>query len=274
VHGESVLRAFYDFHAEAGTGPAVNPFPLARERRGRAAAWRAGGGPGPGGQAGRYRPRLAARVPRCIPDGRFDELFAGLGSHRDRALVAFWVSTGARAAELLGAACGDADAGRQLITVIRKGSRAMQQLPASPDAFTWLRLYQAGLAGRVPAGRDDPLWWTLRQPFRPLSYHAAYRMLTRAAAGLGANWSLHDLRHTAAYRMARDPGMPVTDVQWVLGHARLTTTQAYLAAPAEDAIASVLAHHARRAQQPAGPPALAPGYRAASMTVLFGPGAR
>ena len=32
----------------------------------------------------------------------FNELFAELGSHRDRALVAFWVSTGARAAELLG----------------------------------------------------------------------------------------------------------------------------------------------------------------------------
>src|SRR5262245_30443233 len=35
----------------------------------------------------------------------------------------------------------------------------------------------------------------------------------------GANWSLHDLRHRAAYRMARDRGMPLTDVQWVLGHA-------------------------------------------------------
>ena len=51
---------------------------------------------------GRYRPRLVPWVPRQIPDGRFDELFAALGSHRDRALVAFWVSTGARASELLG----------------------------------------------------------------------------------------------------------------------------------------------------------------------------
>ncbi len=68
-------------------------------------------------------------------------MFARLGSHRDRALVAFWVSTGARASELLGAAAADADPGRQLITVIRKGTRAMQQLPASPDAFVWLRLY-------------------------------------------------------------------------------------------------------------------------------------
>ena len=30
AHCESVLRGFYDFHLEAGTGPMVNPFPLAR----------------------------------------------------------------------------------------------------------------------------------------------------------------------------------------------------------------------------------------------------
>ncbi len=57
---------------------------------------------------------------------------------------------------------------------------------------------------------------------------------------LGANWSLHDLRHSAAYRMARDPGMPLTDIQWVLGHAHLSTTQQYLTPLTEDVIASVL----------------------------------
>src|SRR5919108_665313 len=34
AHCETVLRSFYDFHLEAGTGPMVNPFPLARGRRG------------------------------------------------------------------------------------------------------------------------------------------------------------------------------------------------------------------------------------------------
>ena len=34
AHSESVLRAFYDLHLEAGTGPMVNPFPLSRSRRG------------------------------------------------------------------------------------------------------------------------------------------------------------------------------------------------------------------------------------------------
>jgi len=233
THNENVLRGFYDFHRDAGSGPMVNPFPLSRSRRGRAHAHHNPMEPHRGERSGLYRPRLARQAPHHIPDEAFGELFAGLGSDRDRALVAFWVSTGARASELLGVTCRDADPGQQLITVVRKGTRHLQQLPASPDAFVWLRLYQAQTSGLVPAGPDDPLWWTLRRPFRQLGYHAAYRMFHRANVLLGANWSLHDLRHLAAYRMARDPAMPLTDVQWVLGHAHLTTTQLYLSAPPE-----------------------------------------
>jgi integrase len=272
AHSETVLRSFYEFHVQAGSGPMVNPFPLARGRRGgeRANAHHNPMEPFRAERVGLYRPRLVGRVPRQIPDDLFSELFARLPSHRDRALVAFWVSTGARASELLGVTCADIDPGQQVITVIRKGSRALQQVPASSDAFVWLRLYQAQLQDLVSFGGDRPLWWTLRRPFRPLSYHAAYRMFTRVNAELGANWSLHDLRHTAAYRMARDPQMPLTDVQWVLGHAHLTTTELYVSPLPEDVIASVLAHHRRAAE---GQPATAPGllqYRAESLNVLFG----
>ena len=101
-------------------------------------------------------------------------------------------------------------------------------MPASPDAFVWLRLYEDEMHGLVPLGRDEPLWSTLRRPFRRLTYDAARAMFDRANAALGANWTLHDLRHSAAYRMARDPELSLTDVQWVLGHARLSTTQLYL----------------------------------------------
>ena len=279
AHCETVLRGFYEFHLEAGTGPMVNPFPLARHRRGgRANAHHNPMDAFTPGRSGRFRPRLTARVPRQIPDAMFDNLFARLGSHRDRALLAFWISTGARASELLGATVADVDPGQQLISVIRKGSRALQPLPASPDAFVWLRLYQAQLAGLVPAGPDQPLWWTRRQPLRALTYHAARAMFTRANAGLGSNWTLHDLRHSAAYRMARDPQMTLTDVQWVLGHAHLSTTQLYVTAPAEDMIAAVLAHHDRRARATTDdPPGGTSGrlrYRPESLQVLFGEHAR
>ncbi len=271
AHGETVLRSFYAFHLEAGSGPLVNPFPLARGRRGgRAHAHHNPMEPFRAERSGLYRPRTPERVPRQIPDAMFDEVFARLPSHRDRALVAMWVSTGARAAELLGVTVGDLDPGRSLVTVIRKGSRALQQLPASPDAFVWLRLYQAQITGLAPSGADQPVWWTLRRPLHPLTYHAAYRMFTRVNAQLSANWTIHDLRHTAAYRMARDPQMPLTDVQWILGHVHLSTTQIYLNPLPEDVIASVLAHHGRRASAPSAPPPTRSGYRAASLDVLFG----
>ena len=55
--------------------------------------------------------------------------------------------------------------------------------------------------------------------------------------------------------MAEDPALPLTDVQLVLGHAQLTTTQLYLTPRKEDVIRRVLAHHgeqARQARQRAG----------------------
>ena len=33
AHCETVLRSFYDYHLDAGTGPVINPFPLDRSRR-------------------------------------------------------------------------------------------------------------------------------------------------------------------------------------------------------------------------------------------------
>jgi integrase len=270
AHCETVCRSFYAYHLEAGTGPIVNPFPLARP--GRAHAHHNPMDPFPRQRAGLFRPRVPQRIPRQIPDSAFNDLFARLGSNRDRALVAFWVSTGARASELLSATCSGADPAQQLIAVIRKGSRAIQQLPASPDAFAWLRLYQQEVHGQVPAGADDPLWWTLRRPFRPLAYDTARKMFDRANAAIGAGWTLHSLRHTAAYRLARDPGMPIADVQWVLGHASLTTTQIYVVPAAGDVIEATLAHHRRQAEPRPVLPEPAPGYRPESLDVLFGKG--
>src|SRR6266498_3562974 len=77
--------------------------------------------------------------------------------------------------------------------------------------------------------------------------------------------------HCAAARMVRDPQLTLTDVQWVLGHAHLSTTQTYLTPSKDEVIAGVLAHHARQARrrnEPPSPPA--PGYDPQSLRVLFG----
>lgn len=272
AHSETVLRTFYDFHLETGAGPMVNPFPLDRSRRGgRANAHHNPMDTFRHERVGRYRPRVPQRIPRGIPDEKFDEIFALLSTDRDRALVACWISSGVRASELLGMRAGDVDMGGQVITVVRKGTRAVQQVPASPDAFVHLRIYQHAMRGLVPAGRDQPVWWTLRRPFRALTYHAAHRMFERVNAVLGSDWTLHDLRHSAARRMARDRELPLTHVQAVLGHAHLSTTQRYLVPDHDEVIEQVLAHHARQGRPgEQAPPAPGPGYNPESLAVLFG----
>src|ERR1700757_971334 len=108
AHSETVLRGFYEFHLAAGSGPIVNPFPLHRSRRRqRAHAHHNPMEPHRRERTGLYRPTVPSRIPRSIPDEEFNEIFARLPSNRDRALVAFYVSTGARASELLSSMRGD-----------------------------------------------------------------------------------------------------------------------------------------------------------------------
>ncbi|MCX5052124.1 site-specific integrase [Streptomyces sp. NBC_00474] len=183
----------------------------------------------------------------------------------------FWVSNAARAEELLTSRQRDALPGEQLLGVVRKGTLAYQQLPCSADAFVWLRLYQEeNRRDGVPQGKALPLWGTLRRPWRPLKYDAARAMFNRANGLLGSNWTLHDLRHTAAYRMARDPKVSLTDVQWVLAHAHLSTTQIYLQAGDDEVIETIRVHHARRSAAAQRPIVPAPGYRPESLRTLFG----
>jgi hypothetical protein len=77
--------------------------------------------------------------------------------------------------------------------------------------------------------------------------------------------------------MARDPLVPLTDVQWLLGRAQLSTTQIYLNPMPGDVISGMLAHH-RRGEQTGEAQQVAPGteatgvpdgYRRETLDVLF-----
>jgi integrase len=275
-HSNAVLRSFYEFWIELGGGPLINPVPL--DRRGRRP--HAHHNPletfRPEGRI-RYNPKIPKRRPREIPEERWTQLFAGLRSNRDRAIVALGMSNGARAGELLGVRGVDLDWGDQLVRVFRKGTGVEQWLPASPDAFVWLRLYLADLG--VPVEPNDPLWWTLRRRDhgaglrrQPMSYEALRAVFGRVNALLGTNWTTHDLRHTAALRMSRDETLSLKDVQTILGHAHLSTTaDVYLVEDEAQVIRRVRRHLAEGEHRVRrSPPPGAVGYDAADLAVLFG----
>lgn len=262
-HALSVVAGFYDFHLGQGRGPVINPVPAPSRRGARVHAHHSPLEPFRGHRRAPYRQRQLAAPPRSIPDELFDELFAALVCDRDRAIVSFYVSSGARPSELLGLCGQDVHWGQNLISVVSKGSRLRERIPASPDAFVYLALY---LAEGQLAGPGEPLWWTQRSPRRPLNYMAMRAVLDRANAGLGTNLTLHDLRHTCAARLVADPAMTLTDVQAVLRHRHLSSTEIYTRARLADIVEKVQAHYAR----PAPTPAPAAGYDPECLRIVFG----
>ncbi|MFI0410687.1 tyrosine-type recombinase/integrase [Actinomadura sp. 3N508] len=275
-HGNAVLRSFYAFWGEQGVGPIINPVPLDRARGRRPNAHHNPLEPYRAEGKLRYNPPRPKRRRRAMPDELWNSLFSAMTCNRDRAILSLDVSTGARAAELLGICGADIDWGDQLIRVRHKGSGLLQWLPAGPDAFVWLRLYLAELGGH---GANDPVWLTVRRRRRhggplerqPLSYDAWRAVLRRANAKLGTNWSMHDLRHTCAIRMIRDQKLSLRDIQTILGHAHLTTTQLYLEEDDYEVIQRVRQHLTEREERLANSPQqAAAGYNAADLAMLLG----
>jgi integrase/recombinase XerD len=279
-HSNAVLRSFYDFWIERGAGPLINPVQLDRRTRRPYAHHNPLEQFRPEGKI-RYNPKIPKRKPREIPDDRWNELFGALRSNRDRAMLALAVSNGARAEELLGVRGVDLDWGDQLVRVVRKGTHAEQWLPASPDTFVWIRLYLNDFD--TPPDANEPLWWTLRRRDhgdglrrQPVSYETLRAVLRRANELLGTNWTMHDLRHTAALRMSRDETLSLKDVQTILGHANLSTTaDVYLVEDEANVIRRVSKHLAEREERAQHPPVPVPvGYDTADLAVLFGEEAR
>jgi integrase len=275
-HSNAVLRSFYEFWAEIGEGPLINPVRLDREGRRPHAHHNPLDRFRPEGRI-RYNPKVPKRKTRDVPDEQWKDLFSQLRSNRDRAILATGISNGARASELLGVRGVDLDWGNQLVRFFRKGTGAEQWLPASSDAFVWIRLYLADLGGSLDS--NEPLWWTLRRRDhgeglrrQPLNYEALRAVFRRANDLLGTNWSMHDLRHTAALRMSRDTSLSMTDVQMIIGHQHLSTTaDVYLVEDEDQVIRRVHRHLAegeQRAQHP--PPPVAVGYDASDLNILFG----
>jgi integrase len=251
-HALSVLAAFYEHYAETGRGPVISPVPSRSRSRPRPNAHHNPLEPFRPHRRGALRQKQPERQPRAVPDDVLEDLFGQLDCNRDRALFHLFLTSGARANEMLAMQVSDARPGDGRIFVRTKGLGGVKQAcPASPEAFEWVVLYLGELArlGLRP-GPGDPLWWTRRRPLRPLSYTALRALLRRINDKIGANVTLHDLRHTLCLRLVADPNITLVDAQQVMRHANITTTGLYLRPRPDEVIAKVHEHYVRPKPEP------------------------
>ncbi|HXH80288.1 site-specific integrase [Nocardioides sp.] len=198
-----------------------------------------------------------------MSDDRYDEFLAAQRCDRDRALVTMFVSSGARAQELLEVGLDDLDWGGMRFWVISKGTRAREEVPASPEAMRLLAKYLDG-APSVPPG--EPIWRTRRGPNRPLQYPAMRAIIQRANASLGTNWTAHDFRHTLCTRLSRDEAFRTEEIQTIMRHANITTTGIYQHTELDDVIDRLVVHY----DKPRVVPVLGRGFNQADMQAVFG----
>jgi len=149
---------------------------------------------------------------------------------RDRAMLELMYATGVRVAELTTLNLGDVDFGNQLVRVT--GKRRKQRIvpfgePAGDAIRNYLDVREKFLFNAPISKRDDRALFLNYQGTR-ITTRSVGRMVEkyiRICAGMH-NISPHALRHSFATHLL-DSGADLRDIQELLGHARLSTTQVY-----------------------------------------------
>jgi integrase/recombinase XerC len=153
---------------------------------------------------------------------------------RDRALVETLYGAGLRVGELAALRVRDLDLHRRELRVLGKGGRE-RVIPLPAAAVRALDAYLA--QRRRPGLFAEPLFASLRASrgaLRPLGPRDVRRVLERRARRIGLQERVHPhrLRHSYATHLL-DMGAGLREIQELLGHASLSTTQRYTAVSAE-----------------------------------------
>ncbi len=150
---------------------------------------------------------------------------------RDRAIIEFLYATGIRVSELVGIDMGDIDFRERMVRVM--GKRKKQRIvPFHDHALQALMLYletsrKAFLNECPPAERDERAVFLHRRGGR-ITTRSVGRLIDKYIKQCADihDISPHSLRHSFATHLL-DQGADLRDIQELLGHARLSTTQIY-----------------------------------------------
>jgi integrase/recombinase XerC len=141
-------------------------------------------------------------------------------ARRDQAALLLMYGLGLRLSEVCGLRDADLDLDRRFARVLGKGSK-MRDVPVPAGCVPGLAAYRAvrpqARAGTFLVGREGG----------PLSPRTVGRLVARAALlALGRHVTPHQLRHSFATHLLQE-GANLREIQTLLGHAQLTTTQRY-----------------------------------------------
>lgn len=150
---------------------------------------------------------------------------------RDRAILEFLYATGIRVGELVGIDVQDVDFRERMVRVT--GKRKKQRIvpfgePASHALMLYLQETRERVLLNAPVTERDANALFLNYQGTRLTTRSVGRMIDKYIKQCADIHSIspHSLRHTFATHLL-DSGADLRDIQELLGHARLSTTQIY-----------------------------------------------
>lgn len=152
---------------------------------------------------------------------------------RDGMMIALMASVGLRRAEVVSLQLKDIDLATGDITVEGKGQK--QRTLTLPDCvLARVTDYLDRFRGRAPGYLINPIWPKQTKPSddylpKPLSLRSVNERLEHLRRRLPEEMKLapHDLRRTCATDL-REAGMTMREIQVILGHASVVTTERYI----------------------------------------------
>jgi integrase/recombinase XerD len=178
-------------------------------------------------------PKLWSRIPQVLSPEAIDRLFESPQEgephwRRDRALLELLYATGCRASEISHLKQQDAHLEEGFCLCHGKGDK-QRMVPLNRRAADAVRGYQQHERPRLAAAaQTPPPWLLLSQRGRRLRRERVWELVKRYALRIGASpqVSPHTLRHSFATHLLAG-GADLRQVQEMLGHASIHTTQIY-----------------------------------------------
>jgi integrase/recombinase XerD len=177
-------------------------------------------------------PRVSKALPKALSTSEVETLLAAVPDKatptalRDRAILETLYAAGLRISELTGLDVGDVDLEDRTIRCMGKGSKE-RLVPMGRAAAEAIAAYHRNARPLLARGRTGRAMF-LNVRGERLTRQGCWKLLKKyvAVARLKRRISPHTLRHSFATHLL-DGGADVREVQELLGHSSISTTQVY-----------------------------------------------
>jgi integrase/recombinase XerD len=176
------------------------------------------------------RPKLRRPLPKALSEEQFEKLVNSLGqdhlSVRDRAMLFLFFGAGLRVSELANLRLADLTNGA--IKVWAGKGRKDGVVPLNARAFSEIQTYIQSVRPHLETSESHTFVFLGDKGGRPLTRQAIWvRVRTISEEALGRAISPHYLRHGYGTALVKG-GADIRDVQVLMRHASVDTTQIYI----------------------------------------------